>query len=792
MKDGTLTEVTFGEWLKRQRSSRGLTQEQLAHQIGCATITLRKFESEERRPSVAIVKQLSKVFEIPQDKQTSFIKFARGDWTKAPIQKPDETPWQVSESPRTNLPAAVTSLIGREEQLARIHDYLLQAEIRLVTLVGPPGVGKTRLSIEAARQCLSDFADGAFFVGLAPLNDPNLIASTVRQALGYVETQHPSPEQQLIQSIGKKQLLIVLDNCEHLVKDAAKFASGLLSACSNLKIIATSRESLQILGEWLYTVPPLELPQENFPLKLDSSSQYPALTLFVDRARAVRKDFTLTPENIKIISSICAKLDGLPLAIELIAAQIRMYSPQSLLQKLNDRFVLSAQGARTVPSRQMSLSHAISWSFDSLTLDEQRLFVYLSVFSGGFTLSVAEIIFSERFTETTVSGLVASLLDKSLLQSSAASNGELRFNMLVTIHHFAWGRLAEIAEFSEVRNWHLAYFVHLAEQGENGVHGPDQLNWMERLDGEYSNLRAALSWAVESQNADDGSRLSSGLTLFWFIRGYLREATDWYERILALEKKASAKWEAKVLFGLGNLLIRKESGDTDRRTKIFERSLSLYKELNDNSGIAFVLNALGIVALQQQDLLKARQLLNESLALRRQIGDPWQIAHTLQNFAPIAFQEKDYISAKRLSEETIALFEQAGDQRGVARTLSDLAEFERVDGNLIRAVELLKQSLSQLILFKDKLSIASAFDDLAELSCLQGNTIRAVRLYSAAEYLRENIGLHLQPGDPDNHEQDIRMVRNNLNEMEFTKAWAEGRAMTMEQAIEYALEERGD
>jgi len=786
-----LTEVTFGKWLKRQRSSRGLTQEQLAYQIGCATITLRKIESEERRPSVAIVKQLRRVFEIPQDQQTNFLKFARGDWTKIPDIRSGETPWQVPASTRTNLPAAVTSLIGREKQLAEIHGYLLQGEIRLVTLIGPPGIGKTRLSIEVAHQCLSGFADGVFFAGLAPIDDPNLIASTVRQALGYVETQHPSSEQQLIRGVGEKQILIVLDNCEHLIKNVALFTSGFLSACSNLKILTTSREALHISGEWLYSVPSLKLPDEISQVDINSASQYPALTLFAERARAVRSDFSLTADNIKTVSIICAKLDGLPLAIELVAAQLRLHSLQSLLQRMDDSFVLSVQGTWTVPSRQVTLSQAIGWSYHALTPDEQRILAYLSVFSGGFTLSAAETIFSERFTETTVSDLVASLLDKSLLQNSADSKGELRFAMLVTIHQFTWERLTEMNEFSEVRNWHLAYFVHLAEQGDDGIHGPDQLNWMERLDSEYSNFRAALGWAVESQNADDGSRLAGGLIFFWFIRGYLGEATDWYERILALEKKASAKWEAKVLFGLGNLLIRRESGDTDRRTEIFERSLSLYKELNDKSGIAGVLNALGIVALQQQDLLKARQLFNESLVLRSQMGAPWEIAHTLQNFAPIAFQEKDYESAKLLSEETIALFEQAGDQRGVARTLSDLAEFERVNGNLVRAVELLKQSLSQLILFKDKLSITSVLDDLAELSCLQGNTKRAVRLYGAAESMRENIGIHLLPNDPENHEQNIRMIRNNQDEMEFTKAWAEGRSMTMEQAIKYALEEQG-
>ena len=784
-----MTEVSFGEWLKRQRSGKGLTQKQLANQIGCATITLRKIESEERRPSAAIVEQLAKTFEISQDEQTNFLKFARGDWTKAPIENSDETPWQALESTRTNLPAAVISLIGREGQLAGIHDYLLQTEIRLVTLIGPPGIGKTRLSIEAARQCLSDFTDGVFFAGLASLDDPKLIATTVRQALGYVEDPKLTPEQHLKQAIGEKRILIVLDNCEHLVEDVATFASALLSACSNLKILATSRESLLVVGEWLYTVPPLEPPETISQADINSISQHPALTLFAERARAVQSDFSLTADNIQTVSAICAGLDGLPLAIELVAAQMRLHSPKSLLQRMNGRFVLSVQGARTVPSRRVTLSQAIGWSYDSLTPDEQRFFAFLSVFSGGFSLVAAETVFSDRFIETTVSDLVASLLDKSLLQSSTDVNGNLRFEMLATIRYFAADQLQRTDDVSKVRDWHLAYFVNLAEQGEKGIHGPDQLNWMERLDSEYSNLRAALGWALESQNADNGSRLAGGLSFFWFIRGYLREGVDWFERILALEKKPSTKWEAKILIGLGNLLSSRGAGDMDKQVKIYERSLSLYKELDDNSGIAWVLNTMGVIALKQQDLLKARQLLNESLALRRQMGDPWKIAHTLQNFAPIAYQEKDYISAKRLSEETIALFEQAEDQRGVARTLGDLAEFEREDGNLIRAVELLKQSLSQLILFKDKLSITSVLDGLAELSYLQGNTVRAVRLYSAAERLRENIGVHLLPDEPDNHEQDIKAVRNNLNEMDFTKAWAEGRSMTMEQAVEYALEE---
>ena len=315
-----MAEVSFGEWLKRRRGAEGWTQEQLAHYIHCSTSALRKFESEQRRPSAEVAGQLAEIFKIPEEERNSFLRFARGDWRAFASDRSGAAPWRATiKSTRTNLPVTVTSFIGREQEIAELHEYLSSPTIRLVTLIGPPGIGKTRLSIEVARASLDDFPDGIFFVELAPLGDPVLIAATVAEALGYVEAGNISTEQQLKENLRDRKILIVLDNCEHLIEGVASLTSQLLSAGSHVKALATSRESLRIPGEWLYPVPALDVPDEASPVDMETVRSFSALTLFSERARAVRPDFALNTDNIKTVSAICAHLDGLPLVIELIA-----------------------------------------------------------------------------------------------------------------------------------------------------------------------------------------------------------------------------------------------------------------------------------------------------------------------------------------------------------------------------------------------------------------------------------------------------------------------------------------
>jgi transcriptional regulator with XRE-family HTH domain len=364
---------SFGDWLKHKRRALDLTQAALAGRVGCSAAAIRKLEAEERRPSAQIVERLAEIFEIPQDQQTAFLRFARGDVRSMPSETKEDFPWHASAAPaHSNLPATVTSLIGRQQEIGEVREYLSKDNLRLVTLIGPPGIGKTRLSLEVARRALLDFPDGVFFIALASLDDPSLIALTVAQALNFVEVKRQSGTEQLSDGIRGKQMLLVLDNCEHLIEDVAALVSLLLSTCPHLKVLTTSRESLRIPGEWIYAVPAFDLPAEHSSVNVEGASQYPALVLFVERARAVRAGFSLTSENIKTITAICARLDGLPLVIELMAARMRLLSPQELLDRLTGQFMLTADGMRAASERQKTLQHAIDWSYQLLPPEEQN------------------------------------------------------------------------------------------------------------------------------------------------------------------------------------------------------------------------------------------------------------------------------------------------------------------------------------------------------------------------------------------------------------------------------------
>ncbi len=668
-----MAEVSFGEWLRHRRKAEGWTQEQLALQISCSTSALKKFEAEERHPSTQLVEQLAEIFHIPQDERTAFLRFARGDWKFAPSETMEEAPWRVSHIARhLNLPVPPTALIGREHEVSTVREYLSDPDIRLITLIGPPGVGKTRLSIEAAREPLSNFPDGVFFVPLVPLDDSNLLAPTIVRTLGFVETGHQSPLERLKMGIREKQLLLVLDNLEHLIEGVAPLVSDLLLACPYLKILTTSREALRVPGEWLYSVPALDVPRESSTVVMETVAEFPALTLFAERARAVRSDFALNDDNVQAVAAICAQLDGLPLAIELIAARMRLMSPESLLTRLSDQFTLYADGMRAIPARQKTLHNAIGWSYNLLSAEEQGLFAQLAIFSGGFTLEAAESIFSRTITTKSVPDLITSLLDKSLLQRILDQRGEPRFSMLVTIQQFALDRLRSMRVEIEVRDWHMAYFLDLAEQANRHMHDSGQVESINRIEKELDNFRAALAWAIDKPTAEPALRLAGALGAFWRMHTDWLEGAAWLDQALSKEGDQNNKSEkaarARTLYRRAD--VANALDDIEVTKTCADSALALCKELQDMWGIAYSRTMIARCLKRKGSFKASKSLLEQSLTEFHSLGDVWGEAVVYGLLAGIVGTNEEYLEMKT---RAVACARLSGDRDLIATRLQDYA-----------------------------------------------------------------------------------------------------------------------
>lgn len=858
---------SFGPWLKLKRKSLDLTREGLADRVGCAAATIRKIESEERRPSAQIVERLAEIFNIPASERDAFLRFARRGQHSVISDTAEEPPWQTGKNiPRTNIPAPVTSFVGREQDLALVCGYLSSPEIRLVTLIGPPGIGKTRLSIEAGRASQARFPEGVFFIPLAAL-DAGLVAPAIAQTLGYVETKNLSAEKQLFAGIGGKQILLILDNCEHIVESIAALVSDLLTACPFLKILATSREALRIPGEWLYSVPSLNTPKTNLPIGTDAASKFPALELFAERARAVRSDFALNPDNVQAVAAICAQLDGLPLAIELIAARVRVMSPEALLERLNAQFVLSADGMRAVSARQKTLNNAIDWSYSLLAPEEQKALTWLSVFAGGFTMEAAEAILDAMPTGRSVPDLIASLTDKSLLQHSVGICDEIRFSMLVTIQQFALNSLRRMGGEQEARSRHLAYFLELAEKGEIEIRGPSQVEWADLMESEHDNFRGALEWAVSTQNTKSALCLLRALGWPWEIRGHYSEAHCWLDEIRTLPDPGNFRAEtAAVLNHIGRhswtqghiedaraLLLESQGiaqelgedgellladalnwlglvailGDRDVKLSksMFERALALNAKRGNQKGAAISTFHLGITEIDQNESA-AFSLLEQSLATFDRFGDLFFIARVSDFLGKLCLKQGNLERAKHLFEQRLRNDKQVRFWDGIVEGWFDLGNLYFQQGNYEQASQCFEESvfacnehgLNKFEPFYMSGVAALSLDDftlafrrfmhlftpaqkemnkekigavLAGLSRVAGGTFqpeRAARLEGAAQAILETQDFPYPLKNYTNFDRLIRAARQQLGDDLFDTLQTEGRAMTLEQAINYACQ----
>ena len=699
---------------------------------------------------------------------------------------------KLSSSRSNNLPTSVSTFIGREKEIVAFKRSIL--ENRLVTLTGAGGSGKTRLALQIAHELLKNFNNNVWFVELASLIDPSPISQKIASTLEIREQSNRPLLDSIVNFFSIRPSLLVLDNCEHLIEASAEIADALLQKCANLKILATSREGLGIMGEVTWIVPPLSLPKlqpwRGPSSARDSLKQYEkseSVQLFIARANAISPEFKLTRNNGAWVAEICRRLDGMPLAIELAAARVRALSVQEIAERLDDRFNLLTGGNRTAPARHQTLAAIIEWSYTLLSEKEQKLLQRLSVFLGGGTLKAIESVCTgSDINKSEVLDTLSPLVDKSLVVARQGSDMN-RYSLLETIREYAFGKLAQSNELGTIQNHHLDFFVQFAGEAELGIRGPDEIIWYERLEEEHDNLRSALGWALESQNLEAGIRLTSGIFYFWFVRGYLVEGIDWLERVLPYGQDVSSHLKADALKNLGSLLLWCDEKGYERSTKFLEESLTLYRQFGEEAGIAWVLNQLGLIAIGQNDFERAKQLFSESLIIRKRLGDPWNIAHTLQNFVLLAFHENNLAVARKYTEETLDWFQQAGYQRGVVRTLADLGEIARYEGDLARATVLLKQVLEQLLQFGDKWSVAIALESLAVVSNEAGKPEQAAHLFGAAETIREMVGMPVR--EIDDYERNVTTIRSNWADARFSQLWEEGREMSLEQAVEYALQE---
>jgi predicted ATPase/class 3 adenylate cyclase len=695
-------------------------------------------------------------------------------------------PLRTLDARPNNLPAQATPFIGRDSELRAVKEKLSSPNVRLLTLSGVGGTGKTRLALHVAADMVDEFEHGVFFVPLAALGDPGLVLQAIAQAFGVREAAGRPLNELLKEHLRDKQILLVLDNFEQVIA-AAPLVSDLLTAAPRLKVLVTSREVLRLNGESNYPVPPLSVPDPKRMPPLERLTQYEAVALFIDRALAVAPDFTVTNENAPAVAEICHRLEGLPLAIELAAARVRVLPPQRMLVELSHRLTFVTGRARDLPTRQRTLRGAIDWSHDLLTGEEQKLFRRLAVFVGGCALEAIESI-CILADDTRVLDTIDSLVGKSLLRQ-AETHGEARFAMLETIREYARERLIADGEAEAVQKRHRDYFLALAEKAAPKLLGAEQGGWFERLDREHDNLRSALEWSLSEPGSEGGLRLCSALQRFWWTRGHLSEGREWCARALGVPKTEELMpARAKALTGSG--LLAYWQGDYPAARAQHEECLAIWRQRGDRRGIGISLHNLGMVARSQGDYAAAHSMYEESLAITRELGNRWSLAASLMNLGNLAAEQGDYRGSRTRLEESLSIFQELGDRVSIATALENLGNGAYEQGELDSARALHVESLTMRRQLGDKLGIVISLERLAAVVASLGSPLRAGRIWGMAERLWVEIGSGLEPKERSQHDQRVAAVRAAVkDDAAFDRAWQEGRAMSLEQAIEYALAE---
>ena len=691
------------------------------------------------------------------------------------------------EATPNNLPQQATRFIWREKELAELNGLL--ARNRLLTLTGAGGCGKTRLSLQVAAESLEQYPDGAWLVELAPLSDPGLVPQTVATVLGLKEEPGKPVRQTLVEYLKDKRLLLLLDNCEHLLDGCAKLADTFLHQCPRLTILASSREALGIDGEQTYRVPSLSLPDPTQAHTPASVAPFEAVQLFTDRALLARSDFHVTDQNVATLVSVCHRLDGIPLAIELAAARVRSLSIEEIDRKLDQRFLILTGGSRTALPRQQTLRSLIDWSYDLLNDRERQLLRGLAVFAGGWRLEAAEeVCADDSVRDPDVLDPLTSLCDKSLVMVEQ-DDGRTRYRLLETVRQYVRERLLESGSGAALRQRHRDYYLALAEEADPKLVGKEQAAWLRRLEEEHDNLRSALEWSHAQHESVEGLRLCGALQKFWRRTGYLSEGRECCARALGHAGGERTPVRAKALSAAGHIAYW--LGDDPAARALHEEGLAIWRQLGDKWGMATSLNNLGMVARSQGDNPSARALYEESLAIKRELGDQWGMGASLNNLGNLAADQGDFPGSRPLHEESLAIWRKLGDRGGIATALENLGHVAYEQGDLASARALLVESLTMRRQLGDKLGIVVSLEMLAAVAGSLGAPLRAAHIFGVAERLRVEIGTPLRSKDQSRHDQHVVAARAALSDdATFDHAWQEGVALTVEQAIELALDER--
>ncbi len=683
-----------------------------------------------------------------------------------------------------NLPVQLTSFIGREREIAAVKGLLRNT--RLLSLTGVGGAGKTRLALQVAEDVLEDYREGVWFSELESLADPELVPHSVASALGVREEPGRGIVETLLDRLRPRHCLVILDNCEHVLRSCAELADELLRGCPDLKILATSREGLGIAGETTHHVLSLTIPEAGDELTPGEMSGYEAVRLFVDRAQAHEPGFEVAESNAAAIAQICRRLDGIPLAIELAAARVRAMPPQQIADRLDDCFRLLTGGSRTALPRQQTLEALIDWSYDLLDERERTMLRRLSVFVGGWALEAAEAVCSGgAIDEPDVLDLLTSLVSKSVALYQTTDHGA-RYRLLEMIRQYARERLVDSGEATAVRDRHRGFFLQWAEESTDRLSGPEQAEWLERLDAEHDNLRAALEWCQRDQGGVRAElRLARALSRFWCTRGHLSEGR---QRMAAALARASGEGPSVRAGGLVSAAwLAKHHGDYSAAQALFEEALTVRRDSDHTRGTAGCLDGLGQVAFAQGDYSAARTLFEESLALCRELGDKGAIAAGLQSLGLVACLQGDSAGAEASLGESLSIWRDLGNERRVAQCLSDLGLVAFRRGHSPEAQTLQQESLAIRRDLGHTEGMAENLERLAQIRATRADAAGAARLWGAAASLREAIGAPLLPVLRDEHTRNVRAARDVLGDDAFEAAWGEGKAMDAEEAVADAL-----